>query len=285
MQLKLLLIFLVPIVTGVLSYDYLVENSPREILWDAQGLFSKRPLEIILSFDYEDDEGSKNLPAIFDVLQKHNASATFFVVGRIAEANPESVREIARRNYSIGLHTYAHGYPVFNANHVEELARVYNTSKIDWSNRIETKEALIADLRKSRYAVESALGEPLRLLMFRSPALTPNWASSKEYFEALAEARVAIDSSVYQDFKNPEPYFAVNGILEVPVVSSDSALKSFRGLKADKASKKRVPYILVLHPQKLDAQQLDALLAFLEGNYQVTYLKIEEVPAFYGEQS
>lgn len=79
----------------------------------------------------------------------------------------------------------------------------------------------------------------------------------------------------------PEPYFALNRILEIPVVSSDSVLKSFRGLKADRCFKKRVPYVLVLHPQKLsqrDIEQLDDLLFFLEEKYKVAYLKIEEVP-------
>lgn len=281
MQLKMILIFLALLAAGGFSYDYLAENSLREILWDVQGLFSKRPLEIVLTFDYEDYEGGKNIPALLDLLQKHKAPAIFFVVGKAAEANPESIREIARRNHSIGLHTYAHGYPVFNGKDLEKLARAYNNSNSDWSNRIENKEALVHDLRKNRLAVEKALGEHLPILIFRSPALAPNWTSGEEYFEALLEAGIAIDSSVYQDFRNPAPYFAVNGIVEIPVVSSDSALKSFRGLKADRCSKKRVPYVLVLHPQKLsqrDIEQLDDLLSFLEEKYKVAYLKIEEVP-------
>lgn len=287
-RLRLFLIFLAFTAILILSHDYLTENSPREILWDVQGIFSKRPLEIVLTFDYEDSESRKNLPVIFEGLEKRNAKATFFIVGKVAEASPESVREIARRNHSLALHTYAHDYPIFETEALEKLARVYNNSQGDWTNHLETKEALVEDIRKNHEAVERAAGVPLQQVIFRSPALTPNWAHSEAYFEALKQVGVTIDSSVYQDFANSAPYFVVNGIVEIPVVSSDSALRNInKGLKADKASKKRVPYVLVLYPQKLsqrDVEQLDALLSFLERKYKVTYLKIEEVLAFYSTQ-
>ncbi|MFO0675173.1 MAG: polysaccharide deacetylase family protein [Polyangiaceae bacterium] len=47
-------------------------------------------------------------PRILDELDRHRASATFFVVGKKAEVHPELVREIRRRGHTIGIHGHAH---------------------------------------------------------------------------------------------------------------------------------------------------------------------------------
>ena len=45
---------------------------------------------------------------IYDVLQKTKKSATFFVVGWMAEKYPNIIREISERGYEIGSHTHLH---------------------------------------------------------------------------------------------------------------------------------------------------------------------------------
>lgn len=47
-------------------------------------------------------------PAILDLLDKHGAKATFFVIGKKAEQYPELIREIVRRGHQIGNHTWSH---------------------------------------------------------------------------------------------------------------------------------------------------------------------------------
>ena len=45
---------------------------------------------------------------ILDLLDEASVRGTFFVMGRVADAYPELVREIARRGHEIGSHTYDH---------------------------------------------------------------------------------------------------------------------------------------------------------------------------------
>lgn len=47
-------------------------------------------------------------PRVLSALDDAGAKATFFVIGRKAEAHPELVREIVARGHAVGLHSYAH---------------------------------------------------------------------------------------------------------------------------------------------------------------------------------
>lgn len=55
-----------------------------------------------------DDGPSDDTPAILDLLDRHGAKATFFLVGERAQARPELVREIAARGHAIGNHSHSH---------------------------------------------------------------------------------------------------------------------------------------------------------------------------------
>jgi peptidoglycan/xylan/chitin deacetylase (PgdA/CDA1 family) len=61
---------------------------------------------VALTFD--DGPSPDHTPKILDMLDEAKAKATFFVIGRKAEAHPEIVRDIAARGHAIGLHGYAH---------------------------------------------------------------------------------------------------------------------------------------------------------------------------------
>ena len=52
-------------------------------------------------------------PAILDVLDRHRAKATFFVIGEKAAKFPELIREIHRRGHQIGNHTWSHPHASF----------------------------------------------------------------------------------------------------------------------------------------------------------------------------
>ena len=55
-----------------------------------------------------DDGPSDDTPAILDLLDRHGAKATFFLVGERAQARPELVRDIAARGHGIGNHSHTH---------------------------------------------------------------------------------------------------------------------------------------------------------------------------------
>jgi len=62
--------------------------------------------EIALTFD--DGPDPDVTPKVLDILDVHQAKASFFVIGDKAAAQPELIREIARRGHSIENHSLKH---------------------------------------------------------------------------------------------------------------------------------------------------------------------------------
>ncbi len=61
---------------------------------------------IYLTFDCGYENG--NTEAILDALKKHNAPATFFVVGHYLESAPDMVKRMVADGHTVGNHTYHH---------------------------------------------------------------------------------------------------------------------------------------------------------------------------------
>ena len=61
---------------------------------------------VALTFD--DGPDPISTPLVLDALDARGAKATFFVIGKKAEAHPELVRDMLRRGHAIGLHSYEH---------------------------------------------------------------------------------------------------------------------------------------------------------------------------------
>lgn len=61
---------------------------------------------IYLTFDAGYENG--NTEPILDALKKHNAPATFFVVGHYLESAPELVKRMVEEGHTVGNHTYHH---------------------------------------------------------------------------------------------------------------------------------------------------------------------------------
>lgn len=63
---------------------------------------------VYLTFD---DGPSKTVtPRVLDILKKNNVTATFFIIGKMAEESPELVKKEYNEGYSIGYHSYSHDY-------------------------------------------------------------------------------------------------------------------------------------------------------------------------------
>lgn len=61
---------------------------------------------IYLTFDAGFENG--NTPAILDALKKHQAPATFFVVGNYLETAPDLVKRMAAEGHTVANHTFHH---------------------------------------------------------------------------------------------------------------------------------------------------------------------------------
>lgn len=65
-----------------------------------------KPGEVVLTFD--DGPLRRNTRRVLDALASHCTRATFFLVGRMAVADPAMVKEIASHGHTIGTHTWSH---------------------------------------------------------------------------------------------------------------------------------------------------------------------------------
>ena len=74
-------------------------------LWPAL-IAPRRAGELALTFD--DGPNPAWTPRLLDILASHDVRATFFLVGRFAQAEPELVRRIAAAGHLIGNHSWSH---------------------------------------------------------------------------------------------------------------------------------------------------------------------------------
>lgn len=85
--------------TGTATAEELAE-------YDAYYIADTKEKTIYLTFDCGYENG--NTEAILDALIKHNAPATFFVVGHYLESAPDLVKRMVQDGHSVGNHTYHH---------------------------------------------------------------------------------------------------------------------------------------------------------------------------------
>lgn len=118
-----------------------------------------------------EDRTVDNTLRLLDLLDRHGARGTFFVLGWTAERHPDLVRRIARAGHEIGSHGYTH-----------EL--IYNLSP----------EAFRSEVRRTRQLLQDLSGQ--QVLGYRAPSYTiverTTWALG-----ILAEEGYRYDSSIF----------------------------------------------------------------------------------------
>lgn len=67
----------------------------------------------LLALTYDDGPNDPHTLRLLEVLARHGARATFFLIGRFARERPDIVREVARGGHAIGNHTYSHPLLIF----------------------------------------------------------------------------------------------------------------------------------------------------------------------------
>lgn len=108
---------------------------------------------------------------IYDIMKKNGNSATFFVVGWIAEKYPEIIREISDNGFEVASHTHLH-----------QLA--YN----------QDKKTFYKDVERSIKTLEDCTGK--KVTSFRAPGFSIT-NKNKWAFETLYELGIKIDCSVF----------------------------------------------------------------------------------------
>jgi len=68
-----------------------------------------------LALTYDDGPNDPHSLRMLEILAKHNARATFFLIGGYVKQRPDIVREIAKAGHAIGNHTFTHPLLIFKS--------------------------------------------------------------------------------------------------------------------------------------------------------------------------
>ena len=90
---------------------------------------------VALTFD--DGPNPAYTPQLLDILDKHQARATFFMVGGTAEQNKELVSEVAARGHTIGNHSWDHpSFPALTGKQRRQQLRRCATALVPHGQRL-----------------------------------------------------------------------------------------------------------------------------------------------------
>lgn len=132
--------------------------------------------EVVLTFD--DGPLRANTQLVLGALAEHCTKGTFFMVGRMAAADPAMVKEVARRGHTIGSHTWSH----------QNLRAVGPRAK--------------AEVELGLSAVRRAAGQEIAPF-FRFPFLADSRAMT-QHLQSRNIAIFSIDVDGY-DYRTPNP--------------------------------------------------------------------------------
>jgi polysaccharide deacetylase family protein (PEP-CTERM system associated) len=141
----------------------------------------------------------RNVDLILELLAEHEASATFFTLGWIAERYPDLVKRIAQAGHEIASHGYAH-------------ERASN----------QTQDAFFADIMLAKCVLEDIAGAAVT--GYRAPSFSIGTGNLWAH-DCIARAGYRYSSSVYpvrhDHYGMPDaprfPYRIANGLIEIPV--------------------------------------------------------------------
>jgi peptidoglycan/xylan/chitin deacetylase (PgdA/CDA1 family) len=97
-----------------------------------------------IALTYDDGPNDPHTLRLLEVLARHEARATFFVIGRYVRERPELVRQIVRAGHAVGNHTFTHPLLTF-----------------------KSEREIRQELSQCSAALEDAIGQPSQL--FRPP--------------------------------------------------------------------------------------------------------------------
>jgi peptidoglycan-N-acetylglucosamine deacetylase len=124
------------------SYAGYATMAPTSQLYGRTLTHGADSTQMALTFD--DGPNDPHTLRLLDVLARHNAKATFFLIGKYVRQRPDIVRAIAAAGHAIGNHTYNHPNLIF-----------------------VSAGRLRQELEDCRKALEDAIGQPAPL--FRPP--------------------------------------------------------------------------------------------------------------------
>lgn len=240
--------------------DWFTVRNMRDLISDSQ--WEQQEYRIDVGVNY-----------ILEKLDQHKTTATFFILGWIAEKSPELIKKIANSGHEIASHGHSH-------------------TPVD----LLTPETFEADLIKSIQVLENITGQKVE--GYRAPSFSVTHKTSWA-LDILKKNKIRYDSSIFvtvhpdygiQDFPT-ELTLLHNGLLEVPMRKSQIfgtqipvcgggyfRMLPYSFIKAAlKNSLKDGPTVMYFHPWEFDPEQpVVALKGMKKFRHYVGLLKNRE---------
>jgi peptidoglycan-N-acetylglucosamine deacetylase len=83
--------------------------------WYGQTFAGGIPGSKQIALTYDDGPNDPHTLRLLDVLAKHSARATFFMIGRYVQERPDIARAVAQAGHVIGNHTFTHPLLIFES--------------------------------------------------------------------------------------------------------------------------------------------------------------------------
>ena len=100
------------------------------VIMDAGKLIEEvKPTGKIAYLTFDDGPSEVVTPQILEILDRYGIRATFFVLGKMVDRNPDVLKQTYENGHSIGNHTYSHNYEIIYRKTDNFLDEVYRTEK------------------------------------------------------------------------------------------------------------------------------------------------------------
>lgn len=172
---------------------------------------------------FDDGPSAYVTPRILDILNEHDVKATFFILGKMVDANPEVLKRVHNEGHAIAHHTYSHDY-----NHVYK-----NVSNF------------IGELNKTNDSLKRVLGKDFETKILRFPG--GSFEKSKQKF---------IKETEKLGYKNYD-WDALNGDAEGHGLSKQTLVNRLKSTVASRKGQGEV--IILMHDTDAKKTTADAL--------------------------
>jgi peptidoglycan/xylan/chitin deacetylase (PgdA/CDA1 family) len=83
-------------------------SKPREVQLLGELATRVDTSDKVVALTFDDGPEAEYVAPVLEILRRHDAKATSFIIGAAVEASPQSLRTMVRAGHEIGNHTYSH---------------------------------------------------------------------------------------------------------------------------------------------------------------------------------
>ena len=221
------------------------QNDLLKIAINAQGTEQK-----ICYLTFDDGPTVEVTPTVLDVLKQYNVKATFFMLGKMIERNPDLAKRVYNEGHLLANHSYSHDYGALYA----------------------SGDSFMGEVEKTTGLIQSVTGEEEPFKLMRFPGGSHNagsYAAQKQQYKLLLQEK----GYYYADWN------CLNGDAEG---SSRSAEQLLARVKETSGAQN---FVVLMHDaatKKTTADALPAVISYLqEQGY--TFKRLDEIKYYGGE--